>query len=348
MWCWSGRRALRTAALAAVAWVAVGGAPFDGEARAAALRVRAPDGCVEARDLDEQVSVLVGRTLASVPGVDFDVEIAPAPGRGWMMRLETVAATAPGAGGEPARHTRELAGATCAELSEAAAVAIAMSIRSLDGGSGHDDDGPAAGAPPERAPAPGPAPPTSPAPRPPAAEAAASAAPPAPARVRGALALAAVSDAGALPHPGLGVGLEASLRWSRVWVAIGGAAFATQEVHVSPTAGGSFQLALGAVLACVPYELARFTALGCGGFELGRMAGRGLGVGQPRLGQALWEAARAELGAAVPLGPRLALDVRAGVAVPLSTPPFVVDGTTQVHQASGLTGRASVGLEIVF
>jgi len=156
------------------------------------------------------------------------------------------------------------------------------------------------------------------------------------------------ADAGALPHLGVGAALAPSLRLRHLWVVVEGAVFATQEAHVSADAGGEFRLAFGAALVCLPYELARLTISGCAGFELGRLSGQGVGVGRPRLGSATWEAPRAEVGAAIPVGARLALVIRGGAAVPLSTPEFVIDGTTPVHRSSAVAARAGLGVELGF
>ena len=74
----------------------------------------------------------------------------------------------------------------------------------------------------------------------------------------------------------------------------------------------------------------------------------GIGIMRPRLGTALWEAARAELGVGFPLGPRLVLAIRAGAGVPLSRPQFVIDGSTPVHRPAAVVARAAAGVELEF
>ena len=51
-----------------------------GAARAATLTVDAPDGCVDAQTLNQEVADLVGRSLADVPDADFHLTIAPGTG----------------------------------------------------------------------------------------------------------------------------------------------------------------------------------------------------------------------------------------------------------------------------
>jgi hypothetical protein len=62
----------------------------------------------------------------------------------------------------------------------------------------------------------------------------------------------------------------------------------------------------------------------------------------------LWLAPRAELGLAVPLTPSLTLVGRAGAALPLSRPVFVADQIVPIHQASRVSARFTLGLQLGF
>jgi hypothetical protein len=299
---------------------------------AAELHLQAADSCVERSGIVEQVDELLGRPLASVPGVSFEVEIARAPRGGWRLRLETA----------PAGGAREISAASCAELADAAAVAIAMTIQSMDAPAG------ARPPPPSRlaASAPSPSPPP-----PPPADAALSRAAPAgnsAPRVHPAVALGLVGEAGALPQPTAGVELEAALAFRRVRLALGGTVLVPRERRLSGDQGGSFDLAAGSMLVCLPYDAGSFTVRGCAGFELGYLWGQGVGVSQPRLGGALWEALRGDIGLVLPLGGDLGLVARAGAVAPLSRPQFALDGTVPVHKPSAVTGRVAVGVELGF
>jgi hypothetical protein len=314
--------------------LAVAGACALGAPRssgAAEVHLRASDGCVELSGIVEQVDELLGRPLASVPGVTFEVAIARLQSGGWRLRLETA----------PAGGAREISAASCAELADAAAVAIAMTIQSM---------GAAEGARPA---APPPAPPPRPevaTPAPPPAAGAVARAPAVEGSVPGlrpAVALGVVGEAGALPLPTVGVELEAALRFRRVRLALAGTVLVPQERHISD-GGGSFDLAAGSVLACLPYDARGFMVRGCAGFELGYLWGEGVGVAQPRLGGTLWEALRGEVGLLLPLGSGLGLVARAGVAAPLARPQFAIDGTVPVHRPSPVTARLIVGVELGF
>ena len=93
-----------------------------GRARAAELAVSGSDGCFDVQSVADQVADSLGRPLASVTGVDFEVTLARAPAAAWKLRLDTID------GSE--RRSRELTADSCVELADAAAVAIAMTVRS--------------------------------------------------------------------------------------------------------------------------------------------------------------------------------------------------------------------------
>jgi hypothetical protein len=306
---------------------------------AAQLSVDAPESCLDPSTLADEVSDLVGKPLGSVADVDFRIQISETPARRWRLRLEMVDQR-PGSNGTPTvRGSRELEGATCAELAEAAAVAISVSVRAIS------IETPAAAAPPGTAPATPPVPATPS----PTTLSTARDAPPTPAW-HPAVVLALTSDTGALPKTGLGVDLEAELQRGALQLVAFGTWFGSQDAVASASAGGSFQLALGGALVCFAPHRGRWTGLACGGFELGRLAGTGTGLGvtRPETGAAFWRAARADVGVTAGLGGNAALVLRVGAAIPLSRPEFVLDGAELVYRPSRLAGRFTAGLEIGF
>jgi hypothetical protein len=303
---------------------------ISGTAQAARISVRAPTLCVEASAIAAQAGDLLGRPLASVSDVDFEIEIASTLEHVWRLRLELIDRREPGAGGPRARRTRELSATSCKELADAAAVAIAMSVRSID-------DAEAAQNPPVRRPGgaevvghpvlPSPSQSQSPSPRP-------------------AIGVALVGDAGALPHAGLGLELDGSLRRNHLRVMVLASLFESQTATLSDGTGGTFRLVLGAALACFAPQFGRSTFLGCGGLEIGRLSGEGLDVARSYLGAAAWEAGRAEVGLAILLGAKVMLVLRGGIAAPLSRPEFVLDGTVPVYRPSRLSERGTIGIEL--
>jgi hypothetical protein len=303
-------------------------------AEAAQLSVDAPESCLDPSTLADEVGDLIGKPLGSVADVDFRIQISETPQRRWRLRLEMIDQR-PGGDGTPAiRGSREIEGATCAELAEAASVAIAVSVRSISPETAAPDPGRLAT--PEATPPPG-------------AKATGSLGLPARERPswHPAVALALAIVTGALPNTGLGVDLEGDFQRGSLRLVALATWFGSQDTVGIDDAGGTFQLALGGALACYAPHWGRWTPLACGGFELGRLAGTGL-VAHPETGDVFWRAARADLGVTAALGGNTALLLRAGMAVPQSRPAFVLDGSQLVYRPGGLAGRLTAGLELEF
>ena len=321
----------------------------DHAVAAAEVRVRMPVGCGQRADIVGQVETLLGRPLATLTGVDFEVDIRPSEGSRWRMRLDTVEVVPASRAATGVRRTRELSAATCAELTDAAATAIALTVRSIDRDRDREDDREAATAATRR-------PPPASATTPDATRAAAPAtalvrvAPAeAPvARERAALAVGAFGDTGSLPGASVGLELSGWIRMRGVRLVASGVLLAPREKRLSAGGGGDFQLALGALEVCAPRAWRRSTLIACGGIELGYLWAEGIGVTYPRQGGAVWEAARADVGLSIPLAARLAVVVRAGAAAPLSRPRFALEGTTPLHRPGRVAGRGAVAFELGF
>ena len=302
-----------------------------GQARAAALMVEAPASCVDPSELSDQVADLAGKSIADVPDVDFRIQVAGTAHQRWRLRLQTLDRAAPGAA-EVVRGTRELEAASCPDLVEAAALAIAVSLRSVD----------EKRAPPilvrnEGTNIPAPA-------------LAMSPAPPLPARSswRAGAGLGVVVETGVLPHAAQGIEVGGSLRHGALGLALRGTWFGAQDTVGSSASGGSFQLAAGAALACFVPERGRWVPSACAGLELGRLTGAGLNVARPHSGAVLWSAGHAEAGVARRVGGDAAVFLRAGLAVPLARPTFVLDESRLVHRPSRIAGSLAAGIELAF
>jgi hypothetical protein len=329
---WRRARANRSGLLFLAVGVLAAAVP---RAEAAQLSVDAPESCLDPSALADEVGDLIGKPLGSVADVDFRIQISETPQRRWRLRLEMIDQR-PGGDGTPAiRGSREIEGATCAELAEAASVAIAVSVRSISLETAAPE--PSRLATPEVTP-------------PPTARELASLAHPARATPswHPAVALAFATDTGALPNAGLGVDLEGDFQRGSLRLIALATWFGSQDILGVGDAGGTFQLALGGTLACYAPRWGRWTTLACGGFELGRLAGTGLRVARPETGDVFWRAARADLGVTAALGGNIALLLRAGMAVPQSHPAFVLDGSELVYRPGRLAGRLTAGLELGF
>jgi hypothetical protein len=300
-------------------WLALAG--LAASASAATIKVTAPASCVEANSIGEQVDGLIGRPVATVDDVDFEVTISDRPvPQPWRLRLDTLGSASHD------RRTRELTASTCAELADAAAVAISVSITWLDDG---------AATAPARA-------------EPPPPVTVASARPTAtPRPTQVGLQVLAVGETGAVPAATLGLVVGGFIQLGSLRLVADGALFAPRRELLSDGTGGEFQLAVLGSLACATGELGRVLVLGCGGAEVGRLSADGLGVRNPSSRAELWFAGRAEAGASFALSPRAALALRVGAALPVFRPTFMLDATT-VYRPSALTGRATAGVELTF
>jgi len=318
---WQGRLVVAASMLALLSRTRTG--------EAAELGWSAPPDCARAEFVATRVEDLVGRPLAEVEGLDFGVTVER-DGTAWKLSLATRV------GSEPA-SSRVFTGQSCSEVSDAAAVAMAMAIRG-------SAPVPPANEPTDEPPIP-PAAASSPAP-PPRDEVSTPPQQSSGSRWSGRVGLGAVLDTAALPEPTVGILAGGAVHWSVLRIEGQFEAFAPQRVGLPGGASGQFDLLAGALLACAAPAGSPVAVLGCGGLELGRLSGEGSGVSDPELGTALWIAARAEAGLAVRVGAAWQLVPRVGVAIPLARPEFVLNDSP-VHRPAALSLRAGLGIEFV-
>jgi hypothetical protein len=278
--------------------------------------------------LAQEVADLIGRPLAEVPDVDFRLSIQPAGNGRWRSSLEAIEHR-PGV--PEARHVRALEAKSCADLGEAAAVAMSVSIRAVGEAAAPPTGSRAAPATPD------------------ATIVGTGPAPVAPPATHGLAAAALAADAGELP--GVGLGLTASFGIARGAARLnvfGG--WLPPRDHINPKdgTGGSFQLAFGGAEGCFAPSWGSWTALGCVGGELGVQSGSGVGVTIPGSGTALWRAARLTLGFVFRLADRLGFLAGATGVVPLVRPQFVLDQTNAVYRAAPIAIRLGAGVELIF
>jgi hypothetical protein len=229
---------------------------------------------------------------------------------------------------------RRLAGATCDEVVEATAVilALAMSPRrpSLSA---------ATAAPTSTAPPSGPG----------RAEAQGSASERSGARLT--LKAGLAGDSSALPRPAFGVFGAIALQ-ADIWtLQASGSYFLRQRTNLPEDDDRGGDLAFWTVWPSVCGAPIRGWARLelCSGPELGQILGAGFGITSPRHAASLWLA----LFGAGQLSLGISTNFRAyatlGVALRLTPDrPFVLDGIAIVHEPSRSSGRAGLGVEIVF
>jgi len=303
---------------------------------AAEIRWLGEGSCRRELEVTTQVESMTARPVSSVGIADFELNLRASTPDHWSLELTTVRRA------DGARSTRVIHGPTCAEVTDAAAVAIALAIGP-----------PESVAEPESVPKPVSAEASS-APRERPALVVSKAPTP-----RGSLdwfmGLSGNLDSSATPNVALGAALHIGLSWlptytsqTQLRLELEGAFYAPTQTNSVGGQAGEFQLSYVAPLVCGARFLGGTTLLGCAGIELGRLSGEGVGsaVTSSHPSNTFWSAARAELGLLVPLASSLRFVGRAGVALPMIRREFVLDGPEVVFRPASVSGRVALGLEL--
>ena len=278
-----------------------------------AIGWNAPAECPSLDALEAEVRRIAGQVPPPAEPLAAEASVRRAAS-GWQLTLTTRAGTRAG--------ERKLAGPDCAELMRAAALVMALMIN------------------PQASLGPEPPPPLPPPPPP----------PPPPAR-RFAVGADVLVGSGALPGAAGGFGLRLGA----------GAAVFSGELRASlwlsrstastadPTAGGSFDLADGAVAGCARARHDRALSPGaCAGASVVRLHGTGYGISTPGEASAWWTAAFAEASLRVRVTPRNAARLAVQGVVPLGKPNFELSGGVRVFEPASFWLRASLGWELHF
>jgi hypothetical protein len=303
---------------------------FAAPAVAAGVAWQAPADCVEARATIEEAERLLGRPLSSVDWLDFDIVVTH-PASGWSLTLGALDRRT------GVRRERVLSGSSCDEVTKAGAVALAMVV---DGGESTPEQPPVAEPEPIAAPE---AAMHAPAPRAKRATKAASAS-----HWRPAIWLGGAGDVGALPEPSPGGEVGFALGHGVLRLEALGAIYLSGEQPVVADRGGEFQLTVASVQGCGRWQLGRLAPMVCLGAELGRLWGRGVGVDNPRSGESVWWAPRADAGALWGISRGFSLLGRLGLVLPQVRREFVLYDGLLVHRPGALDGRLAFGLEWAF
>jgi hypothetical protein len=302
---------------------------------AAEIRWFGEDTCRRELEVTAQIESMTGRPISTVEIADFELNLKSLAHDQWSLDLTTVRRAA------GARSMRTIHGATCVDVTDAAAVAIALAI-------GPSEPPPAskneakpeqnareATPPPKPAPATGKAPVTQ-------------------SSFEWSVGLAAALDSSATPSLAAGGALHVGMSWLPTYESqtllrfeLEGALYAPTETSNVAGQAGKFQLGYVAPLVCGAKPLG-VTLLACAGYEFGQLWGEGVGVAvtTSHPSNTFWSAVRAELGLLVPLGTAWRFDGRAGLAVPLERREFVLDGTDVVFRPASASARVELGVEL--
>lgn len=217
---------------------------------------------------------------------------------------------------------RELTGVSCAEVSEAAALVVALTIR--------------AEAEPEPKPAPEAA-------REPAPEPAVNR------HVRPYLAAALALDVGSLPKPTVGLALASGVTfgWLRVEPAL--AFYAPESGDIAGTGEGAhFVLGAAQLRACAPFPSSALWLAPCVGGGIDLIHASGFGADETRTASTFDAFGTGALLAGWDISPIISARLDVGAVLPLARPSFVVDGQGQVYHRGSVALRSLLGFELHF
>ncbi len=154
-------------------------------------------------------------------------------------------------------------------------------------------------------------------------------------------------DAGTLPDAAFGGTLVLAGGYDRLELEARGALFAAQTKDVGASAAGDLGLTSGALSACFrALDIARLSA--CAGGEAGRLSGKGVGVSDPGSGAVWLWTGLVGARASQDIGEGVALWVRVDAALAVNRPRFVLENVGAVHQRSRIGGRGALGAEVRF
>jgi hypothetical protein len=359
------------AALAALAAGAAGSEAGGAEERARiSLRYSAPEGCPAAADVIKEVDRLLGdRAAPSAAPIEVSARVSQEDGGGYRLRLEATRDGTP--------RVRELRGPTCAAVTDAAAVILALMIDPSAVASAPEEAPKAAQSEPEKTAqgdpprtAPGevaanppvsPSAPTPSAPTPSAPAPAASSAPPSNAPAGAAsrarapgvslgLGAWAGADIGSIAPLSAGFGLVGTLFYGpqRFDLGLGVWPERSSTLADRPSAGGDVSLTALSAGTCRAIPAGPISLAPCGSLEIGRLSAAGFGVPRPGSGAAPWVALKAGGMAAWEPWDSVWVTLRLEAVVPFIRPRFILEDVGAVHQPSAVAGRAAAGLEVRF
>lgn len=296
----------------------------------------APANCPTADDVERRVRQLLSGAPPAGTMVVADARIAPiADGRLELVLTTEVA---------EARGTKTVSARSCAALTEAAAVFLALAIDSAK------DMAP----PEEPTPIPTPVTTTPPAAptetRRPSDHATPSSMTGEPLQIGGGV--AGVLDVGTLPGPSVGLSANLHARLDRFRLGALGTFWNSQEPRFDAErgAGASVSMTTAGAFLCYLFPFRRFGLGGCGNVEATFAEATGWGVRRPMRARSIWPTLAAGPFAEMPLSKWLNLVGRVDLLFPVGAPDLALAtdaGNVQLYDPSVFSVRWGLGVEIV-
>lgn len=301
---------------------------FTVDAFAADLSWTAPKECPEQPSVVGDLEELIGQPIAQASAIHFAVLVEQRPDGGWHAELTTTGRNS---------GSRSLTGGSCAEVSRAAVVAMALVVNS-----DREQSTAESSSVNKKASEPAPRKPVSqPEAEDPAQEE------PSSIPLHPLLHASAMLDGTALPSYALGVALDAGIALDDWRILVGGLYLPPVEERQGDS-GGKFALLAASVTGCYRLPLQTWAALLCGRYELGRLRGEGIDVAQSRPQNTRWNAVAAEAVASLPFSSTAELGLGVAAVVPLERAKFVLDSPEPVHELPAIGPRLQAGVTVVF
>lgn len=286
----------------------------------------APPGCPNQQDVLRRVHQLAADRGAAPLPLQAVGRVWRTGDGTWHVELQTRMS---GLSGE-----RRLEGADCEEVSDAAALVLALLIDA-------DQN------PPPQAPSAT----TEPAPTPPQ-----EASRPVPARSASKrqsteLRIAALLGSGKLPSLAAGAELQGGwvvLPLFSAELRLSGWLPQTRRSPARPDVGGRFWVLEGGSALCLRPRVARARFDSCGGFALSHIRARGIGAFQATNGQATWGAFTMEQAVAFRIVDAMGLRAALATSWAPSRPRFSIEDVGEIHRPAAFELRGSLGLEFAF
>lgn len=282
------------------------------------LSLAGPGECPNASALHDQVQKLARLPADAPHRLEAHLLIEPTePDRLRLLLTASLDGAAPG--------ERTFIGASCAEVTDAAALTLALMLN------------PDAAPPDEEAAAPSPASALQPA-APPARERAAPSPRSAP-RIHAFAGLTAGGRVGVMPSVSPEAGAAVGVSLNQFSSGLGVLAAPPQTAHTaSGQFGGRFWALSGTWLACwAPLDDVTIQLGPCAGVGLTRLAGSGVGVTHPHDSETSWVSGTLGLSTALALGSRVTVRALVLGAVPATRPTFYLQGLGPVHQPAAVS-----------
>lgn len=310
------------------------------------LTWEAPPGCPAQSAVVSKIRSLVGAST------EYDRELSAEASvmrteRGFLLKLLIRSGDLVG--------ERRIESASCQDLADATAVALALLLQSPEPLSEQDLQGPEPTPTPPEAAAPEPARPLPRAaespPRPPPDAAVRKPSKPQPAIQFLLQAPRIVLDVGPLPRPSVGAGIGAGARYEQWQLLATVHAFLPQTVWSRDFPGyGADLTRLNAELwGCRGFQLARVELAPCITTSFERMSGSGVGQDvTARTSQVVWMSAGAGAIATWFILDSMAIAVGAGGRLELSAPEVVIEGLGKLHQLAPARFTSSLAMEWIW